>query len=207
MFGGAPSDDVKRRSRDYGLKDRIKSFGRNFVLLKNVTEEGLRTNILVCDNGFTDTSHVLTAVRRAREIFVNPRITLITFQQRKEHFSGEVPEENIIVVAQGPSSFKLAIKMLGMRGRKFDRVILTALDMFPVAAVFASTRAQVLLYNQWHQWWSLRSKNLLELIGGLARFVISMPILIYLIIVSSFILARLALRKQANAFKAAFVTR
>ena len=69
ILRGVKSADNNRRKINRSLKDIVKSMGRIFVILTEVSEKSVECPILIEDNGYTNIEHVLTAVKRAREIF------------------------------------------------------------------------------------------------------------------------------------------
>lgn len=188
------SADTKRRVTNRGIKEIIKSFGRIFVILSDIDEREIESRILIEDNGYTEIGHVITAVRNAEKIFINPDITILTFESRKEGFINNFPDIKLISVKENGNKYKLAIEMFRMRSQKFNYVILTALDISPIAISFLFMKARVLLYNRWHQWWSLRFRNLFGYFKWGLIFLVMVPLFIYLFIISSIILIRTSVR-------------
>lgn len=194
VLQGVKSADKNRRRKNRGIKDILKSFGRFFVILSDMKEEDITCRILIEDNGYTDIGHIRTAVKRAREIFVNPDITILTFEERKRYFSDMFSDAKLFTAEEGNNRYRLARQMLRMRKIGFDRVILTSLDISPIIVSILFMRTKVLLYNKWHQWWSLEIKDAREYLKTILNFLITIPVFIYLLISAIFILSKTKLR-------------
>lgn len=180
--------------RRRGVKERIKALGRMVVVLMGISEEDISQPVLVVDNGYTGIDHVSTAVRRAEKTFINPNITILTFPARKHYFTKMFPQMKIVVVDKPNKRYGLAQRMIGLRKEKFYRVVLTALDVSPIAAGLLFMRRRVLLYNKWHQWWGLRVKTPFGYIKGFFKGLAMIPLCVYLLITASFILIRKSFR-------------
>lgn len=194
VFRGVKSVDAHPRKRNYGVKDIIKSFGRKFVILEHLVEESIKTRILIVDNGYTPVDHVTTAVRRVEETFINPAITIVTFALRKQHFIEMFPHAKIVLAGNLLASYKLAWQMYRLGKHRIDYVLLTTLDILPIIVATGLSTARTLLYNKWHQWWSLEFKNVKEYLKEIFMFIIYIPITFYLLAISSFVLLRTGLR-------------
>jgi hypothetical protein len=154
-----------------------------------------RRSILIEDNGYTEIGHISAVVERAEKIFVNPDITILTFQERKHYFMKAFAQTKVEAVEQN-KIYNFAKQMYRMRKIRFDCIILTALDILPVTVALGCTCAKVLLYNQWHQWWSLELRNVKGYLKGILKAILNIPTAIYLLIVSGFILLRTFVRAQ-----------
>lgn len=207
IFKGVKSADRNRRKKSRGIKDIIKNLGRCFVILSALNEEDTKTRILVEDNGYTDTGHTLTAVRRADEVFINADITILTFAERKQHFVNMFPHMKLIIVEESDNRYRLAIRMYRMRKYRFDYIILTALDISPIVISFLFFKAKVLLYNRWHQWWSLDLRNVWGYFKYILIFLATIPVFIYLLITTSLILFRTGFRLRLMNLKSSIVNR
>lgn len=194
----------KNRRRNNGIKDILKTFGRIFVILSDMNAEDIKYNILIEDNGYTEIGHVLTAVRRTEEIFINPDITLLTIAERKQHFINSFPQMKLVALGENSNRNSLADQMYRMRKDKCNYVVLTTLDIAPILISFVFFRAEVLLYNRWHQWWSLDFKNIWVYFKGVLSFVVMIPVLIYLLITASLILLRTGFRLGLINLKSIF---
>ncbi len=194
VLRGARSTDKDRRRENRGIRDILKSLGRIFVILSDIKEEDIICYILIEDNGYTEIGHIRNAVERAREIFVNPDITMLTFEERKQYFSDMFLDAKLFTAEEGNNRYRLARQMLHMRKLGFDRVILTSLDISPVIASMLFMKTKLLLYNRWHQWWSLEVKDVREYLKITLNFLITIPVFIYLLISAIFILSKTRLR-------------
>jgi len=189
VLHGRKSADRNRRTINKGIKDVIKSFGRIFVILCELKED-VKTRILIQDNGYTETGYILTAVRKIGEIFINPDITLLTLTERKQDFINAFAQMKLVVLGENNNRDSLAAQMYRMRKDKFNYVVLTALDIIPILISFLFFRVEVLLYNRWHQWWSLRFRNIWGYLKEISGFLLRIPVFIYLFITATLILLR-----------------
>lgn len=201
---GAKSADRNRRRINKGTKDVIRSFGRIFVILREVKEENIKSRILIQDNGYTEIGYILTAVRKVGEIFINPDITLLTIAERKQNFINSFPQMKLVAVGENNNRNSLAGQMYRMRKDKFNYVVLTTLDIAPILISFLFFRAEVLLYNRWQQWWSLRFRNILGYFKEILTFLVTIPVFIYLLITASLILLRTGFRLGLINLKSIF---
>ncbi len=199
LLHGVKSADRNRKRINKGIEGIIKPFGRIFVILCDVKEQDLKSRILIPDNGYTETGYILTAVRKAQEIFINPDITLLTIAKHKQDFINSFPRIKLVVVGENNNRNSLNSQMYRMRKDKFNYVILTALDIAPMLISFLCFRAEILLYNQWHQWWSLRNRNIFGYFKKILSFLVAIPVYIYLFITAGFILFRTGLRSKIKA--------
>ena len=190
ILRGVRGTDRNRRRRNNGIKDVIKSAGRIFVILRDIKEEDINNRILIVDNGYTGIGHVLTAVKRAEEIFINPDITVLTFAQRKQDFINNFPNLKIAEIKESKNRYRLAKQMYRLRKHKFNCVILTTLDISPIVVSFLFIRRRVLLYNRWHQWWSLDFGNMGGYFKRVLALLVMIPVFIYLLIAAGLILFR-----------------
>jgi hypothetical protein len=194
VLRGAKSVDRNLKKRTRGIKDVLKKLGRVFLILSDINREDIRCRILVVDNGYTDISHVLTAVRTTLENFINPDITILTFMSRRHYFVDMLPSVKIAVTGESNESHRLAVQMYRMRKDKFHYVVVTTLDVSPITAALLFMKGKVLLYNRWHQWWSLGFRNALEYFKGILIFLAKIPIFVYLLVTATLILLRTGLR-------------
>jgi hypothetical protein len=193
VLQGTKSTDNRRR-KNRGIKGILKSFGRIFVVLSDMKEEDIICHILVEDNGYTELGHIRTAVKRAREIFINPDITMVIPEVRKRYFLDMLPDIKLFTADLGNDRYGLAKQILRMRKIGFDRIILTTLDISPVIVSLLFMRTKVLLYNKWHQWWNLEIKDVRGYLEDMLKFLITIPIFVYLLISAIFALSRTRLR-------------
>lgn len=194
VLRGTKSADRNLKKRARGIKGALKKLGRAFLILSDINWEDIRCRILVVDNGYTDIGHVLTAVRRTLENFINPDITILTFMSRRHYFVDMFSYMKIAVAEDSDKRHRLAMQMYRMRKDKFHYVVLTTLDVSPIAAALLSMKGHVLLYNRWHQWWSLGFRHVLEYFKEILIFLAKLPAFIYLLVTVTFILLRTGLR-------------
>jgi len=198
LFRKPNKADSNRRRMDRGIKDILKSLGRIFVIVDDFKEEDIKCRILIEDNGYTDVGHVLTAVRRAQELFINPDISILTFARRKQDFTYNFPGKKLIIVGGNAHRYSLAARMLKMCRQKTDYIILSALDISPVIVSCLFFKARTLLYNRWHQWFGLRFRNLFGYLKWVLVILVMVPVYLYLLVMSGIILARTSLRVKLS---------
>jgi hypothetical protein len=186
--------DSKRRRLDRGIKDIIKSLGRIFLIVTDFKEEDIKCRILVEDNGYTEVGHVLTAVRRAQELFINPDITILTFARRKQDFTYNFSDKKLVIIGENSHRYSLAMHMLKMHRQKIDYIILSSLDASPIIISCLFFKAKILLYNHWHQWWALRFRNLFGYLKWLLVLLVMIPLYFYLFVVAIFVLMKTRFR-------------
>lgn len=201
VLRGVRNADKDRRKENRGITDIFKSFGRIFVLLSEMKREDMARHILILDNGYTDIGYIRTAARRAQELFFNPDITLLTFEERKRYFSDIFEDAKIFTADEGGGRYRLAKQMLRMRKIGFDYVILTTLDVSPLIVSMLFMKTKVLLYNKWHQWWSLKIKGAREYLKIFINFLIIIPLFIYLFILAIFIFSGTRLRLLGSSLR------
>jgi hypothetical protein len=194
LLGVKSEDRYRRRINNRGFKDRLKSWGRFFVILLRFDEDDVKQPVLVVDDGHGEIGYISTAVRKAKASFINSDISVITFPDRKHYFMEMVPQQNIVTVKYPDRSFSLVMQMYRMRKSVFSHIILTNLDILPILISFLFTHSQVFLYNQWHEWWILVFRSPYGYIKGILSLVYNFFIFIYLLIVSGYILLKIGMR-------------
>ncbi len=194
VLRGAKSADRSRGRIKSGMRNALKRLGRVFLLLSKVNWEDIRCRILVVDNGYTDIGHILAAVRKAQDIFINPDITILTFMTRRHYFIDMLPHMKVVLVGESGRRYRIARQMYRMCKERFNYVVLTTLDVSPIAVSLLFMKGKVLLYNKWHQWWSLGFRNIADYFKEILILLAMIPIFIYLLITVALILSRTSLR-------------
>jgi hypothetical protein len=190
------SSDKNHRNKNSGIKDVIRSIGRKFVILQDIAEADTKSRILIVDNGYTAIDYILTAVKKTGEIFVEPDVTVLTFADRRHYFINGFTHTEIAAIRHSPKRSVLASvrQMWFLRKRKFEYIILTALDALPAAVALGSNAKKLLLYNRWHQWWSIKFKNPGECLKDAIGMIFAIPVTAYLLIAAGLILLRTFIR-------------
>lgn len=202
VLRGQKDADTKRRRNSSGLKEILKSFGRVFITLSVFDEKDIQSRILIEDNGYTETGHLITLTRKAKELFLNPAITVLTFEERKRDFLNNFLKEGIIYVDAGNKRRALAMQMFKIRKNKFSHIILSSLDISPLMVYFLCFKGNILLYNRWHQWWILGFRNIFGYFKAILSFLFMVPVSVYLLITSAIILVRTIYRIKLEKLKA-----
>jgi len=194
VFLRTKSVDKNHRKINHGFSDRLKSLGRFFIILSQVQEENISQSVLVIDDGQGEIGYISTAVRKALVNFINPNMSVLTFIGRKHYFTGLFPGIKVFTVKDSNTEYGLAMQMYRMRKSMFSHIVLTNLDILPIFVSFLFMHGNTLLYNKWHEWWSLFFRSLYGYIKGVFVFIYSVFIFIYLLIVSGYILLRIGVR-------------
>jgi|GEM_PF-2589878 len=185
--------DKNRRVINRSIQDTVKSIGRSFVILSNLYDEDINTPVLVVDDGRGELGYITTAVRKAKATFINPDIKVITFADRKHYFTELVSSGSILTVKDPDMKFSLAIQIYRGRKIRFSRVILTSLDIAPIIISFFFIKADLFLYNKWHEWWRLSFRTAHGYIKMALDLLRATGIFMYLLIVCGAVLLRTAL--------------
>jgi len=186
----ANSADKNRRKINRSMQDAIKSIGRSFIILSSLYEEDISTPVLVVDDGCGELGYITTAVRKAKANFINPDISVITFPGREHYFTGIIPAERVFAARDPERKFSLAMQIYRMRNAGFSRIVLTSLDIAPILASFLFIKADVLLYNKWHEWWRLGFRTIYGYIKAMLDFLCATVIVMYLLVICGFVLLR-----------------
>lgn len=192
IFLGTKSADKNHRKTNRSMQDVIKSIGRSFIILSNLYEEDISTRVLVADDGRGELGYITTAVKKAKANFINPDISVITFPGREHYFTGIIPAEKVFAVKYPERKFSLAMQIYRMRRHGFSRIVLTNLDASPILAAFLFIKADVFLYNKWHEWWVLGFRTIYGYIKAILDFLCATVIFMYLLVICSFVLLRTA---------------
>jgi len=146
------------------IKKLIKKLGRNIIVLKE-EERGIRQSVLMVDNGYSHFEHVFSCIETINNCFPQAEFSVLTFEHRKDILKKEFPNLKFIIPAgqSGPKRYQIALEVLRMRRRRFDFILLLSLDITPLLASLLFTNSDVILHNQWRQWWSIRLRRVTEL--------------------------------------------
>jgi len=179
-----------KKKTGVSLRNLLKRIGLFFILLQRKDEEVLSHSILVVDNGYASFAQLGGVIQRIKEALPQAKISLLALEQRKgqmENFSvlEIIKPDNCIV-----KKYRIARHMLRLRNNRYDYIILLSLDIIPIFISILFMNSKVLLYNQWHQWWSLELRNIFGYLKEILIFFLNIPVLIYLFITTSFILLR-----------------
>jgi hypothetical protein len=187
---GTKSADKNRRKINRSMQDVIKSIGRSFIILSKLYEGDISTHVLVADDGRGELGYITTAVKKAKANFINPDISVITFPGREHYFTSIIPAERVFAAKDPERKFSLAMQIYRMRKAGFSRIVLTSLDIVPILASFLFIKADVFLYNKWHEWWRLSFRTIYGYIKAMLDFLCATIIFVYLLIVCGFVLLR-----------------
>lgn len=188
------SDNRNSGKKNGLVKAFLKSLGRVFVILSDVDDKDTNYPVLVVDSGFTDINHILTVVRKIEEKLINPEISVLTFENRKDSLEKMLPGLKINIAKGTAGRYSIAREMLKLRKGRFGRVIITSLDISPVAVSLLFYNSELHLYNRWHQWWSVNFKNIFGYLKDIFSFLASIPVFIYLLLLAGLILLRMHFR-------------
>jgi hypothetical protein len=110
------------------------------------------------------------------------------------------PQMKTAVVEKQNSRYALAIQMYRMRNPAFHRVVLTTLDISPLAVAMLSMQAEVFLYNKWHQWWLLQHETVDGYLKAIPRISYNIFVFVYLLISVGFIFSKRSFNIFATVF-------
>jgi hypothetical protein len=182
--------------KNLSFRNLVKKVGLFFVSLRQKDSGLLSYSVLVIDNGYATYEHIHCAVERTRESLPQAKITVLTSVERgklKNSFpmlEFMEPDEQIF------KKYKIANAMLNLRNR-YDYIILLSLDITPVIASLTFNNSRVLLYNQWHQWWSIKLRPARSYLMIIPRFFYNIMLFIFLIVSVTVIF----LNRSLNIFK------
>ncbi len=188
------------RRKKTSFKNLLKKIGLFFVLLQQKDIGLLKHAVLIVDNGYASYEQIHGVIQRTGESLPQARITVLTSREGGE-LKSKFPELEFIE----PEGFifkkyRIANAMFSLHNR-YDYIILLSLDITPIFASLLFMNSGVLLYNEWHQWWSLRPKPIEDYLMVIPKListtVINVIIFVYLLISVSWIF----LRKSFNVFK------
>ncbi len=148
------------------MKKTFKKIGKIFIPLRQEKECIVGQSILIVDNGYSWIGQLSRAIERIKFYFPKAELSVLTFEQRMSVLNNDFHGLNYIIPSEElkPRRYRLALQMLNLRRRKFDFVILTSLDITPLIVSLLFPDSKVVLYNQWSQWWTLRLKNISEVL-------------------------------------------
>lgn len=190
---------VKKKTK-FSLKNLLKDAGLFFVLLERKDEEALGQSVLIIDNGYALFKQLYCAVEETKEYLPQAKISVLTLEQRKElkeKFPGlEIIEAGDCVIRK----YRIARQMIGLRRNSYNYIILLSLDITPIIASFLFMKGRALLYNRWHQWWSLKPRSARDYLMVIPRFILNIIIFAYLLISVLWIF----LKRSLNVFRFSF---
>ena len=187
---------VKKKTR-FNFKNLLKRIGLFFLLLERKDEEILKHSILVIDNGYAPFGHIGYAIQQIKKLLPQAKISVLALEQRRE-LKDNFPDLEIIKPDKCLiKRYRIARHMLRLRKNRYDYIILLSLDITPIFASILFMNSRVLLYNQWHQWWSLKPKSIWGNCMAIPRFTYNIIIFVYLLISVSWIF----LKRSFNLFR------
>lgn len=186
------------RIKGPGLKSLLKRIGLFFILLQQSDIGSLKRSVLLIDNGYAPYGQLQCAILRINKTFAQARITALT---SREELKNEFPELELIE----PEDFifekyRIANAMLGL-DNCYDYIILLSLDITPILASFFFVHSRVFLYNNWHQWWSIKPRPVKGYLMAVPKLILStvMNVIIFVYLLIS--VSGMFLKKSFNVFK------
>ena len=187
---------IKKKVR-FNFKNLLKRIGLFFILLQRKDEEALKHRILVIDNGYARSVQIDCVVQRIKESLPRSRISVLTLEQRKE-LRDKFPDLKFIKPDKSMiATFRTTQHIFRLRRNRYDCIVLLSLDITLIMASILSMNSKVILYNQWHQWWSLKPKSINSYLVIIPQFIFNLIIFGYLLISVSWIF----LKRSFNNFK------
>jgi hypothetical protein len=171
---------VKKKAK-FNVKNFLKNIGLFFVLLERKDEEILRHSIMVVDDGSVLYKQISCAIQKLKESLPRARISVLTLQQRRE-LKDKFPELEIIKPGKCIiRKYRMARQMIRLRKNSHDYIVLLSLDVTPIIASFLFMGGGVFLYNEWHQWWSLKRRPMRGYLMVAPLFILNIIIFAYLL--------------------------
>jgi hypothetical protein len=171
----------------------LKKIGRILITLTQEEDKVLKRSVLIVDNGYSSYEHLHSTVVETQRRIVDSDVSVLTFEHRRRFLQENFPDIELIHPNRQIrlKRYALSIQMFKLRKRGYDFVILMSLDITPIIVSILFMNSKVLLYNQWHQWWSLRPKSIEGYLIAVPKFIFKLIfniiIFIYLLISVSWI--------------------
>jgi len=176
------------------FKRSIMSVFNLIFVLEPARDGSCGSRVLLVDNGYTQTEHIRLALSRISELFINPNVSLLTFEERKSYFIDMLEKRKQIMVKSGRFRYRLALSLLAQRICRFDYVVLTTLDASALVASFGLAKQRMLLFNRWNQWWSLSLRSPGSYLKEIAKYLFLIVPFIFICFCSVIILILFKIR-------------
>lgn len=190
-----------KEKKTRSFKNLLKSIGLFFILLQRQDEDMFRRSILIVDNSYVSYDQIGYAIQRITESLPQARISVLALEQRKE-LKDSFPEIDFIKPGKSIiKKYRIARHMLRLRSNKYDYIILLSLDITPIIVSILFMDTNILLNNQWHQWWSLNPKSIRSYLMAIPKFILN---IIFNIVIFAYLLISVSwifLKKSFNIFK------
>ncbi len=187
---------VKKKAR-FNFKNLLKRIGLFFILIQREDEEALKHSVLLVDDGRAVFEHAGFFIPKIRETLPYAKISILAMDYRVELFKKVFPDVEIITAHNFIiKKYRIFLHMLRLRKKRYNYIILLSLDITPIIASILFMNSKVILYNQWHQWWTLKPKSIRGHLMILPHFIFNIIIFAYLLISVSLIF----LRRAFNVF-------
>ncbi|MGD9015724.1 MAG: hypothetical protein PVI33_06855, partial [Candidatus Omnitrophota bacterium] len=187
---------VKKKAK-LNFKNLLKNIGLFFVSLQRIDKEILKRSILLVDNGQALFKHIYCAIEQINEFLPRAKISLLTLRQMNE-LEDNFPELEIINPGKCViRKYRMARQMIRLRRSRYDYILLLSLDITPIIASSLFMDGRVFLYNEWHQWWSLKLKPM-------RRYLMTIPLFIFNIIIFAYLLISVLwvfFKRSLNVFR------
>lgn len=144
------------------MKGLLRKIGRIFITLNQVDKDVLAQKILVVDNGYSPFFQLQSAIEKLKVNLPESEVNILTLKHRKDDIINKFSDINVILADMSwCKRYQIALQMLKLFRIKFDFIILLSLDITPiiVSLIFMKKR-NVVLYNQYFQWWRLGLRKL-----------------------------------------------
>ncbi len=177
---------IKKKAR-FSFKDFLKKIGLFFVLLERKDEKLLKYSVLLIDNGRAEPEHASFAILKIKKFLPYSKISMLTLEDRKELFNKDFPDLEIIFAGNWIiKRYRITRHMFRLRRNKYNYIILLSLDIAPIIISILFMNSKVLLYNQWHQWWSFNPISICGYLIAIPKFIFkcitNIAVFVYLLI-------------------------
>lgn len=139
--------------------------GRFFIIMKQKEGRNIRQSVLIVDNGYSFFEQLNYSIKTLMRHFPKAQICILTFEYRKALLEKEFSNLKFIIVNEHSpvQRYQIARDMFKIRKRRFDFVLLLSLDISPLLVSLLFLNSNVILYNQWGQWWAIKLRRIGEL--------------------------------------------
>ena len=144
-----------------GMKKLIKRMGRFLFYLKQEDDSVITRSVLIADDGYSRPEDLRIAIKKIQNYFPGSKISVLTLAERSSFLQNEFPRLEFIICSKKlkPRRFRIALQLLFLHKKNFDYLLIFSLDLIPLIALLFLFKSQIILYNQWGQWCSLRFRK------------------------------------------------
>lgn len=174
---------AKNKERD--LASLINRIGLRFIRLHRRDEEMLSIAILIIDNDNESSGQIIQTVYKTKKLMPSARI-VVAGEMKRIELKERFPDIEFRELARTSARYFFALHLVMFQNRNYDYIMLLSLDELPIISAALFMRTKIILYNRWHQWWTLKPRTLRDFIIPLLTVIISPIIFVYLLFYALF---------------------